>query len=96
MMTIVLFLKEIGHNPLLFSELFVFLQQKQFKTIVTSTAMDTTNMTKKWTREDFLALIERGRQIKEKRMKEAQAKYAERQRRKKEAVESGYYDLEWV
>ncbi len=58
--------------------------------------MDTTIKEKKWTREDFLALLERGRQIKERRMKEAQAKYAERQRRKKEAAESGYYDLEWV
>lgn len=58
--------------------------------------MDTTIKEKKWTREDFLALLERGRQIKERRMKEAQEKYAERQRRKKEAAESGYYDLEWV
>lgn len=54
------------------------------------------NIKKTWTREDFLALLERGRQIKDKRLKEAQAKYAERQRRKKEAAESGYYDLEWV
>lgn len=37
------------------------------------------------TREEFLALIERGRQIKEKRQKEAEAKYEERQRSKKEA-----------
>lgn len=47
------------------------------------------------TREEFLALIERGRQIKEKRQKEAEAKYEERQRSKKEAAESGYYDIEW-
>ncbi|MBQ4408711.1 MAG: hypothetical protein II852_17070 [Bacteroidales bacterium] len=39
------------------------------------------------TREEFLALIERGRQIKEKRQKEAEAKYEERQRSKKEAAE---------
>lgn len=59
--------------------------------------MNTNDKIKKtWTREDFLALLERGRQIKDKRLKEAQAKYAERQRRKKEAAESGYYDLEWV
>lgn len=59
--------------------------------------MNKENSTKKaWTREDFLALLERGRQIKDKRLKEAQAKYAERQRRKKEAADSGYYDLEWV
>ena len=50
----------------------------------------------KWTREDFLALLERGRQIKARRLKEAQTKYAERPRHKKEAEESGYYDLEWV
>jgi hypothetical protein len=47
------------------------------------------------TREEFLALLDRGRKIKEKRQKEAEAKYAERQRRKKEAAESGYYDIEW-
>ena len=59
--------------------------------------MNKENSTKKaWTREDFLALLERGRQIKDKRLKEAQAKYAERQRRKKDAADSGYYDLEWV
>ncbi len=58
--------------------------------------MEATDNIKKWTREDFLALLERGRQIKERRMTAAQAKYAERERRKKEAAESGYYDLEWV
>lgn len=51
---------------------------------------------KGWTREDFLALLERGRQIKARRQKEAEEKFAERQRRKKEAAESGYYDLEWI
>lgn len=58
--------------------------------------MDTKNAANKWTREDFLALLERGRQIKERRLNEARTKYAERQRRKKEAAESGYYDLEWA
>jgi hypothetical protein len=42
---------------------------------------------KGWTREDFLALLERGRQIKARRQKEAEEWYAERQRRKKEAAE---------
>ena len=51
---------------------------------------------KGWTREDFLALLERGRQIKARRQKEAEEWYAERQRRKKEAAESGYYDIEWI
>ena len=77
---------------LLFQLLFVTLPLKKEQDKI----MDTTNNVKKWTRADFLALLERGRQIKERRMKEAQAKYAERQRRKKEAAESGYYDLEWV
>lgn len=58
--------------------------------------MDTTNNVKKWTREDFLALVERGRRIKARRQKEAEEWYAERQRRKKAAAESGYYDIEWV
>lgn len=58
--------------------------------------MDTTNNVKKWTRADFLALLERGRQIKARRQKEAEEWYAERQRRKKEVAESGYYDLEWI
>ena len=58
----------------------------------------TTNETVKKgrTREEILAWLERGRQIKMRRLHEAQTKYAERQRRKKEAVESGYYDLEWA
>ena len=54
------------------------------------------NNVKKWTRSDFLALLERGRQIKARRQKEAEEWYAERQRRKKEVAESGYYDLEWI
>ncbi len=58
--------------------------------------MKTADSQKKLTREDVLAWLERGREIKEKRLKEAQAKYAERQRRKAEAAKSGYYDLEWV
>lgn len=51
---------------------------------------------KKLTREDILALLARGREIKERRQREAEAKYAERQRRKKEAAESGYYEIEWI
>ena len=52
--------------------------------------------TKKITKEDILALLARGREIKAKRQKEAEEWYAERQRRKKQAEESGYYDIEWV
>lgn len=64
--------------------------------IIRNVIMTTNSNTPKWTREDFLALVERGRQIKARRQKEAQEKFAERQRRKKEAAESGYYDLEWI
>ena len=58
--------------------------------------MDVTDNVKKWTREDFLALLDHGRQIKARRQKEAQEWYTERQRKKKEAAESGYYELEWI
>ena len=68
--------------------------QRETKHVRIMTANETVKP--KWTREDFLALLERGRQIKARRLKEAQTKYAERQRHKKEAEESGYYDLEWV
>jgi hypothetical protein len=42
------------------------------------------------TLEDFSALLARGREIKERRMREA------RQQQKEAAAKSGYYDLEWV
>ena len=49
-----------------------------------------------WTREDFVALINRGREIKSRRQSEAQERWQQRQQQKKIAAESGYYDLEWV
>lgn len=58
--------------------------------------MDDKQNTKKITKEDILALLARGREIKARRQREAEEWYAERQRRKKEAEESGYYDIEWV
>lgn len=66
----------------------------EIKHVLIMTAISTANKIR--TRDEVLAWLERGRQIKAKRLQEAQAKYAERQRRKKEAAESGYYDLEWV
>ena len=51
--------------------------------------------TKKITREDILALLARGREIKARRQKEAEEWYAERMRRKQEAEESGYFNIEW-
>ena len=46
-------------------------------------------------RKEFLALLERGRQIKARRQKEAEAWLAERRRRQEEAERTGYYKLEW-
>lgn len=46
--------------------------------------------------EDFAALLARGREIKERRMREARQKWEARQRQKEAAAKSGYYDLEWV
>ena len=45
--------------------------------------------------EEFLALLERGRQIKARRLKEAEEWLAERRRRQQEAAKSGYYNMEW-
>ena len=46
--------------------------------------MTTNTNTPHWTREDVLAWLRRGREIKEQRKKELQEWYAEQQRRKKE------------
>lgn len=46
-------------------------------------------------RTEFLALLERGRQIKARRQKEAEEWLAERRRRQQEAAQSGYYNIEW-
>lgn len=48
------------------------------------------------TLEDFSALLARGREIKERRMREARQKWEARQRQKEAAAKSSYYDLEWV
>ena len=49
-----------------------------------------------FTREDFMAFLSRGRQIKERRLREARQKWERRQQEKEIAAKSGYYDLEWV
>lgn len=43
---------------------------------------------------EFIALLERGRQIKARRQKEAAEWLAERRRRQHEAALSGYYNIE--
>ena len=58
--------------------------------------METKGIANKWTHEDFLALLSRGREIKARRQKEVEEWYAERQRRQKEAAKTGFYDIEWV
>jgi len=58
--------------------------------------MEATGMARKWTRDDFNALISRGREIKAKRQKEAEEWYAERQRCQQEAAQTGYYNIEWI
>ena len=45
--------------------------------------------------EEFLALLERGRMIKARRLKEGEEWLAERRRRQQEAALSGYYNIEW-
>ena len=58
--------------------------------------MDVTMTTPQMTsvHSEFLALLERGRQIKARRQKEAEAWLAERRRRQQEAEKTGYYHLE--
>ena len=45
--------------------------------------------------EEFLALLERGRQIKARRQKEAEEWLMERRRRQKVAAQSGHYNIDW-
>lgn len=47
-------------------------------------------------KQDVVALFARGREIKERRMREARQKWETRQQQKEAAAQSGYYDLEWV
>ncbi|MBR0273142.1 MAG: hypothetical protein IJQ59_03500 [Bacteroidaceae bacterium] len=55
--------------------------------------INSSNMTS--VRKEFLALLERGRQIKARRQREAEAWLAERRRRQEEAEKTGYYNFEW-
>ena len=48
------------------------------------------------TREEILAWLDWARQRKEQHQREAEERYAERQRRVKELMESEYYQIEWV
>lgn len=48
------------------------------------------------TREEILAWLDRARKRKEQFMKETDEWFAERDRRRKELMESDYYQIEWV
>jgi len=48
------------------------------------------------TREEILAWLNAARERKAAWEKRIDEKFAERSRRKKEAADSGYYDLEWA
>ncbi|MBR0273114.1 MAG: hypothetical protein IJQ59_03355 [Bacteroidaceae bacterium] len=48
------------------------------------------------TREEILAWLEAARQRKAAWEKAVKAEFAEREQRRKEAIESGYYELEWA
>ena len=58
--------------------------------------MEATVTRRKRTREEILAWLDEARQRKAAWQSKVQAEFAERERRRKEAAESGYYDLEWV
>jgi hypothetical protein len=46
-------------------------------------------------REEILAWLQRAREIKERKQREAEEMYAEQQRRKKDVAESEYYNFDW-
>ena len=58
--------------------------------------MEATATRRKRTREEILAWLDAARQRKEAWQEKVRAEFAERDRLRKEAAESGYYDLEWV
>ena len=51
--------------------------------------METMTANRRRTREEILAWLQNGREIKARRQKEAEELFAKRQKRKKEAAESG-------
>ena len=59
-------------------------------------AMEATATRRKRTREEVLAWLDAARQRKAAWQEKVRAEFAERDRLRKEAAESGYYDLEWV
>ena len=58
--------------------------------------MEATATRRKRTREEILAWLDAARQRKAAWQKKVRAEFAKRDRLRKEAAESGYYDLEWV
>ena len=58
--------------------------------------MEATGTRRKRTREEILEWLAAARQRKAAWEKEVKEEFAERERQRKIAAESGYYDLEWV
>jgi len=58
--------------------------------------MEATVTRRRRTREEILAWLDEARQRKAAWQNKVRAEFEERERRRKEAAESGYYDLEWV
>lgn len=58
--------------------------------------MATTTTYKSRTREEILAWLQQARERKEAFQRRVNEEWKARQRSKKAAAESGYYDIEWV
>ena len=56
----------------------------------------TTTISKSRTREEILAWLHQARERKEAFQRRVNEEWEARQRSKKAAAESGYYDIEWV
>ena len=72
---------------------FLYLCSAKPKTL---SIMETIGNIKIRSREEIIAWLNRGKEIKERRMHEARQKWEERQQSKKVAAQSGFYDLEWI
>lgn len=57
---------------------------------------ETPTITKSRTREEILAWLQQARERKEAFQRRVNEEWEARQRSKKAAAETGYYDLEWV
>lgn len=61
-----------------------------------NTIMEATMVNKQRTREEILAWLQQARERKETFQRRVSEEWEARQRSKKAAAETGYYDIEWV